>query len=38
MPTAMSQAFLKSVVDYVKAPKRLPAILDSLERVRQRAY
>jgi alpha-glucoside transport system substrate-binding protein len=38
MPTAMSQAFLKSVVDYVKAPERLPAILDSLERVRQRAY
>ncbi len=37
MPAAMSQAFLKSVMDYVRNPGRLDAILVSLERTRQSA-
>jgi alpha-glucoside transport system substrate-binding protein len=38
MPAAMSQAFLKSIMDYVKSPDRLDAILTGLERTRQASY
>jgi alpha-glucoside transport system substrate-binding protein len=38
MPAAMSQAFLKSVVDYVRKPGQLEAILSGLERTRQASY
>jgi hypothetical protein len=38
MPAAMSQAFLKSIMDYVKSPDRLDAILTGLERTRRASY
>ncbi|HEU4422877.1 MAG TPA: extracellular solute-binding protein [Pilimelia sp.] len=38
MPAAMSQAFLKSVMDYVRSPDKLDTILAGLERTRQSAY
>jgi alpha-glucoside transport system substrate-binding protein len=38
MPAAMSQAFLKSVMDYVRRPGDLDTILSGLERTRQSAY
>jgi hypothetical protein len=34
----MSQAFLKSVMDYVRSPNRLDSILTGLERTRQSSY
>jgi alpha-glucoside transport system substrate-binding protein len=37
MPAAMSQAFLKSVMDYVRNPGALDSILASVERTRQPA-
>lgn len=38
MPAAMSQAFLKSVMDYVREPAKLDAILGGLERTRRSSY
>jgi alpha-glucoside transport system substrate-binding protein len=38
MPAAMSQAFLKSVMDYVRDPARLHSILAGLEQTRQSSY
>jgi alpha-glucoside transport system substrate-binding protein len=38
MPLAMETAFFKAVLDYVKHPDRLTAILAGLDRTRQTAY
>ena len=38
MPAAMSQAFLKSVMDEAREPAKLDAILGGLERTRQSSY
>jgi alpha-glucoside transport system substrate-binding protein len=38
MPLAMETAFFKAVLDYVKAPDRLDAILAGLDRTRRTAY
>ena len=38
MPEAVNAAFWKGTLDYVRAPYRLDAILQTLERVAQEAY
>jgi alpha-glucoside transport system substrate-binding protein len=38
MPAGMSQAFLKSVMDYVRSPAQLNTILQGLEGTRQSSY